>query len=330
MPLLLTLLACADLTVTDRAPGVRAPLTAACDPLDEHRCLLPWPSNTFTRADPQSPTGLRLAVDPASLPVPDDPGYLNLGDGFSRITGLAAYFVGGVDAAAVHPEEVGPSLTAEGPLQLFNAQPGSARYGQRMALRVELVDDSGVGAPQHLLIGRPQEILEANADHVAVVLDTLGAAEGQPRAVAVALGLAAPETEEEAALAGYHAPTRALLDEVGIDPSRVLRVWDFTTRSPDDITTRMRAMMAALDGELDALGVEIDSVVRPSDPNIAAIVRGRLTGAPGFLDEAGRLALDGAGLPVVAGDANIEFRICVPSGEGEYRVALYGHGTGVT
>lgn len=326
--LLLIAFACAPPEVVDRAPGVRAPQSAPCDDLDPGRCLLPWPSNTFTRADPESATGLRLDIRTQSLPVPDDPSYLNLADGFSRITGVAAYFEGGIDESALHPDAVEPSLTAEGPVQVFNAQPGSARYGQRVALRVERWDASGVEVARHLVIGRPQEILEANADHVAVVLDSLGAAEERPRGVSLALGLAEPEDEAEAALVGYHAPTRQLLEEVGVDPSRVLRVWDFTTRSQEDITTRMHAMMAALDGQLDGLEVEIDSVVRPSDPNIAAIVRGRLNGAPGFLNEDGRLALDGAGMPQIVGDAAIEFRICVPSGTGSYRVALYGHGTG--
>ena len=74
----------------DREPGQRTPLTSACDRLDELRCLLPWPSSTFTAVDSSTETGLRLAVEASSLFVEDDPSALNRADGFSRITPLMA------------------------------------------------------------------------------------------------------------------------------------------------------------------------------------------------------------------------------------------------
>lgn len=328
--LLPLLLACTGPTIIDREPGVRAPLTAACDEADPVRCLLPWPSNTFTRADPDSATGLRLAVESASLPIADDPSFLNLANGFSRITGVATAFEESLDLSRLSMTDVSASLDPEGPIQLFNAQPDSARYGQRMGMFSEAIDASSLTVERHLLIGRPQEVLEANADHVVVVLDTIGSAAPRPRAVELALGLVAPEDDAEAAIVGYHAPTRKLLDDVGIDPARVVRVWDFTTRSAEDVTYRTHAMMDVLNGSLGDLGVEIDSAVFPSYENLAAIVRGRLTNAPNFLDEEGRLVLDEDGLPQVTGTTSIEFRISLPQGDPgtPYRVALYGHGTG--
>ena len=83
LSLMVLLFACGAPEVVPRAPGARAPLTAACDELDPGRCLLPWPSNTFTRVDASSPTGLRLAIDQAALSVDDDASYMNLADGFS-------------------------------------------------------------------------------------------------------------------------------------------------------------------------------------------------------------------------------------------------------
>jgi hypothetical protein len=87
-------------------------------------------------------------------------------------------------------------------------------------------------------------------------------------------------------------------------------------------------MMRTLDGALGDLRVEIDTVTPIAAEQVVHIVRGRLTGAPGFLDPDGRLVLDDDGLPTVVGQADIEFRLTVPSGEGPFRVALYGHGTG--
>src|SRR4051794_9141346 len=59
-----------------------------CDPLDPKVCLLPWPNDRFTVADPSAPTGRRIALqldamprNRAGLPIlPDDQ---NRADGFS-------------------------------------------------------------------------------------------------------------------------------------------------------------------------------------------------------------------------------------------------------
>ena len=40
----------------------------ACDPLDPSACLYPWPNDHFTRADPTSPTGKRLALQDDWMP----------------------------------------------------------------------------------------------------------------------------------------------------------------------------------------------------------------------------------------------------------------------
>lgn len=324
----LALFACtrANLEVVDREPGVRAPLTQHCSDLDGSDCLLPWPSSNFLAADATSPTGVRVKVDADSLPIPDRVDYLNLGDGFSRVTGVATAFPERIDAGAANWDPAG-SLVETSPVQVFNAQPGDARYGQRMAYRTEIRNVDTIDRVQDLVIGRPVEVLSPNADHVVIVLDSIGSSD-RPRAVELALGLAEPETEAEAALVGYYAPTRQLLEEQNVDVNHVVRVWDFTTRSAGDATFRMHAMMDELDDNLDNLAVAIDTVTTVADPNIGVIVRGRLTGAPGFLDENGYLVLDDTGRPQVTGTAEIPFRIMIPAGEGDYKLALYGHGTG--
>jgi hypothetical protein len=59
-----------------------------CDFLDPAVCLQPWPNDYFTRPDPTSDTGLRLNLDPLSMPAnvagkPIDPTEFNHADGFS-------------------------------------------------------------------------------------------------------------------------------------------------------------------------------------------------------------------------------------------------------
>lgn len=68
--------------------GVDLSAVDRCEPLSPARCLLPFPDDFFTRRDPRSPTGLRLAYDPRSMPsntagVPVSPADINRSDGFS-------------------------------------------------------------------------------------------------------------------------------------------------------------------------------------------------------------------------------------------------------
>ncbi len=313
-----------DLTVVDRVAGDRTPLTADCDVLDTARCLLPWPSSTFSKVDPTTETGLRVAVAQSSLPIQtDDAAYLNTADGFSRVTGVVTAIPIDADPTTVSINDPWSSLTPDGPLQVLVAQPGHPRYGERIGFRAEMRDVLG----QFLLIGRPVEVLDANTDHVVVVTDAVGVSD-QPHWVAVALGLADPETESEAALAGYHAPTRAVLADAGLDPEHVIRVFDFTTRSASDPTRRLHAMMDVLAAATPSLTATLDSWSTSLDPSIAGIALGRLSGVPAFLGPEGTLVLDAEGIPTITGTRDVEFRLVVPSGVEDYRVALYGHGTG--
>ncbi len=308
-----------------REPGVRAPLSAACDPTDATRCALPWPSNTFTVADASRATGLRVAVGAGTLPRRDDPSFLNLADGFSRVTPVMAGF----------PVQVDPG-TVEGAMRLLVAQPGAADEAQEVPLHVELVPSISprTGAPETLLVGLPRRPLAAASDHVVVVLDSLRAMDGSAlrpeETTRVDLGLRAAETDEERARFAYHAPTRALLARAGIAPERVLRVWDFTTRSADDPRVRLQAMRARLLEAIDSgeVGLAWDRVEPRVSGPVALVAVGRLTGLPAFRDAEGMLALDERGMPRVEGLHDAPFRVMVPRGEGDWRVVMYGHGTG--
>jgi hypothetical protein len=159
-----------------------------------------------------------------------------------------------------------------------------------------------------------------------------GSAPAPSRAALVALGREPARSPEEAKLAGYHAPTRAALAKAGIEPERVIRVWDFTTRSQEDATARLRAMRAAAAKavEMGEVSVAIDSVITPPDASIALIVEGQLTNLPSFaspdLDKG--LTLDADRMPVPTGSRAAPFRVLIPAGTGDYRFIMYGHGMG--
>src|SRR5215210_3111704 len=64
------------------------PAGAGCDRLDDAACLLPFPNDAFTRPDPTSATGRRLAFQAHQMPrnssgTAIDPLPLNALDGFS-------------------------------------------------------------------------------------------------------------------------------------------------------------------------------------------------------------------------------------------------------
>jgi hypothetical protein len=331
---LVFLTGCSNFSAPDRADGDRTPLSAACETLDGLRCVLPWPSNTFTRLDPKSATGLRLSVDLASLGEAvaasgDDAGALNRADGFSRITPLVAGFSPPLDAASLG--QAGDA--ASWPVRLIQAQAGTAGYGTVLPIPATSTDDPSLPGGASLLIGHPHRPLLPATDYVAVVMDSPRDAGGRPypvpRGVRVALGLDAAASADEARLAGYHAPTRRVLARAGIDAAHVLRVWSFTTRSAADATTRLPHMIAAMRQAVEQkqVTVVIDSV-RAATPPLLATVLGHLEGVPNFVSPAGVLEPDAAGLPKVHGTTEAPFRVTLPAGGGDYRVIFFGHGTG--
>ncbi len=312
----------ADGAVAPRAVGERAPITQDCDVLDQSRCLLPWPSNTFTSVDSSTSTGVRVRLAPESLPNGEDPSDVNRADGFSRLTALAVVVGGPLDGASWDPSL---SLGSNGPFQLLNARPG-ASFGARVPIRVDVVELGGFGEGRGLVIGHPAAVLEANADYVAVVTRSIGTSEDAPHAVEVALGLVPPGDDTEAAFAAYHAPTRQALDVADVEPESVVRVWDFTTRSADDPLhdlDRLRSEMAGAQPKVVVDAVE----VREQGP-VAMVVTGRLVGVPSFLNDDGRFERGADGLPTVVGETDVPLRVVVPVGEGDYPVAVFGHGTG--
>lgn len=306
---------------TDRAWGDRTPLTDACDDIDAERCLLPWPNDAFTVADTKTETGLRLAVDIGRMNPLDEPSGFGRADGFSRVSPLVASF-----AEPIDPD------SAAGAIHLYLSEKDAAGRGDEVPLRVEVVapedpDDETV------LVADPKVPLEPDATYTVVIdgslRDTAGDAIAPSHFTDVALGRTPAASEDEAAVYGHYAPTRAFLDTIGQADASVTRVWEYTTRSAEDPRKRLRQMVDRATSAVDDGDVEvvIESVETPEDGSVAAIVRGHLAGLPQFLGEDG-LLVDDAGDAREEGTRDAPFRVAIPRGEGDYRMIMFGHGTG--
>ena len=320
----------ASFPVTPRAAGDRTPLSAACSPFDVDHCIVPWPSNTFTVADASTATGLRLHVDVTPINA-HDPGAARLSeaDGFSRVSSLAVLFGEALDPASFG----GPR---GGVVRLFVATPSSPHFGEEVPLRIETYADSARTRMPHVsLTADPLAVLAPETDYVAVVTDGLrtmrGTALTADPATQVALGIAPPGSADDARLAGYYAPIVSLLDHVHVDRMHVVRAWDFTTRSIANATAPLDAMIAASVAAVDAGSVHVEWDVvhhQAAGGPIASILEGRIVGLPVFLDANGALVADANGIPRQQGTGDAPFRVVVPSGTGNYRAVLYGHGAG--
>ncbi|MCB9597033.1 MAG: hypothetical protein H6719_30195 [Sandaracinaceae bacterium] len=305
--------------VVDRLEGDRTPRAARCDDIEPTRCLLPWPSNTYTVADPTTETGLRLDVDMRALNPRDDATSLALADGFSRVSPLLAVF------EAPLAEE-----TLRAGIHLFLVEPGHPDRYAEVPLRVETITNQD--DPQTLLLADPMQVLEADADYLVVITRDMVFADGsalQPtRGTSLALGLAEPASEDEAAIVGYHAPSRQSLSALAIEPTTVVRLWDFTTRSEANGRAALVHMRERSIAAVSTATAVIDRVQFPDDERIALVAVGRLQGLPTWLDGDQGFTADADGLPMERGTTEAPFRVVVPAGEGDYRFVMYGHGTG--
>jgi len=291
----------------ERAPSDRTPLTARCDAVDPTRCHLPWPSSSFLVPDDETLTGVRQHLDPDTYPVLDDDGSsFSQADGFSRISPLIVGTEGLLGALG------------DDALRVFVAEPDHPLHGQTIPLRVEVQTDETLG--ESFVVGYPRRPMPENAAMVAVAMKADGL-EATPE-TELALGLREPTSQQEADRRGYHAPTRALLEEVGVAADDVARVWDFVTRSSEATVRPLLDMREAVLAASQDASFAIDEVEIASKPGVAMIVEGSVE-MPWYVTDS---------LPDLSQQQThvAPFRVVVPEGSGDYPVVLFGHGLGGT
>lgn len=271
-------------TPTAAAPGG----DGACDDLDPERCLLPWPNDRFTVADPSTATGLRLAipadgtptnVDGVALDVTDQ----NRADGFSPASTILT-FVPGVDlevSGVASSTDIGASLDEDAPITLTDLT-----TEERWPYWAEL-DARAPGGEQLLTVHPADALTEAHTYEVAMT------------------GL-------------VDADGTALADEYQ-------RTWTFTVASAESLSGRLRSMVEAAGDEVPAFAV---TEVSGADPVVVEGTYEIPNFLDNDGSTGGRFVLDEDGLPTVNAEhptAEAPFTCVLGSDPGAGTV-VYGHG----
>jgi hypothetical protein len=313
---------------TVRAATKTAPKTATtCDDTDPTSCLLPWPNDQFTRADPSTPTGRRLALPRSVMPanksgVRIDPAEWNRNDGFSPASNLVAVIPGVDPGASKLPPVTGiaKSLAADSPVVLVDLT-----TGKRVPAWAELDAHATDDAKRALLIVPATSLAEGHRH--AVGLRGLVRADGSkiaPSRSFVRLR-AHPTAEQRRWLRG--------LAKAGAPAKQLTLAWGFTVASARSLSGRLRSMWDATRSSLGS-GAPAFTVTSATPTGPMTVVRGTLamprylsgTGGPGsVLNNAG----NPNGIPKRNGTMPADFLCTVPASataDKPARMLLYGHG----
>jgi hypothetical protein len=332
-----------------------------CDPTDTAACLLPFPNDFFTVADPSTDTGRRVNFNILAMPrnvagKPIDPTEWNRNDGFSPGTPVITV-VPGLDVARTGiagVDDIGASLAPDAPIVLINAATGA-----RHPYFAEL-DANPTGGEQPALIIRPAVNFDEAARYVVAL-------RGMKNAAGAAIAPNATfASRRDAAAKQWHPVKGSGVDKsaraaVAADPvfgplvtngyaiGDLYLAWTFTIASERNLTERLLHIRDDAVGTLGQSGppFTVSSVTNnPAPDPIARVVKGKIT-VPSYLTNGGtpgsRFSYGADGLPTAQPGVTGPFKTqdatftCIiprssgiagtdPDGVHPSRASLYGHG----
>ncbi|MFI6824363.1 hypothetical protein ACIBJE_25975 [Micromonospora sp. NPDC050187] len=329
---------------TRAGDGVSASLADGCDPVDPAACLLPFPSDLYTVADPATDTGIRVDLQRSAMPenifgTNIDPTDWNRNDGFSPGSMLLTR-IPGLDpvASGIAPStDIGRSLAPDAPIVLVNT-----RTGERHPYWAELDANAADDPDRQVLIIRPARNLDENTRYAVGLRHLRDSAGATIPASELFATLRAPTAPADPALhRRWEYAQRAIgaLSTAGVDPAALHLAWDFTVASEPSLTERVRHMRDEAFGQLGTASpvVTVDKVTDYSaeqDPDIRRQVEGSVR-VPNYLDTplgppGSRLNYGPDGLPEQRNlTITAKFYCNIPrsaSAATPARPTLYGHG----
>ncbi|MGW2653566.1 hypothetical protein ACWC1D_07875 [Streptomyces sp. NPDC001478] len=324
------------------APAAPSP-ARGCDPLAPEECLLPFPNDWYTRPDPRTDTGRRVAFDTALLPrpvtgLPVDPAAWNRSDGFSPGSTLIAQ-VPGLDTEATGAApltDIGRSLDRNAPIVLLDTT-----TGERWPYWAEPDANATDPGRRALLIHPARNFLDGH--HYAVALRGLRDGAGRllpvPGTFASVAGKRLPAHHPLRARQDALRPALSALRRAGAGGEGLQLAWDFTVASTRSLTGDLFTIrddaFRRLGDRSPAFAVTgVTDFTEAQDARIGREVTGRIT-VPGYLSPPGGppgsvLNRDGSGVPrrLPHSTRTAEFRCEIPRSafRAPSRPSLYGHG----
>jgi hypothetical protein len=323
-------------------PQFLDPDTAArCEFLDPTECLLVWPSDHLTTADPGTDTGRRLDLQAASMPTNDagttiDPSEFNRNDGFSPGTPVLARVPGvDLDETGAPPiTDLSRSLEPDSPMVVINAD-----TGERHLLWAELDPDAPSDDQRALYLRAGVNYDEGQRYIVALRrLKDAGGATIEANPVFATYRDAVPtDIPHVEARRPAMEDIFTRLDAAGVGRHDLYLAWDFTVASQRNLSERM---LHIRDDAFDDLGAApptfsvtaVEELTVAQDDLIARRVEGTVS-VPLYLTGSGATGSGfnwgASGLPERNGSFNASFSCRVPrsaSAADPARLSLYGHG----
>lgn len=315
-----------------------------CEVLDTRACLLPFPSNHFTRTDANTDTGLRVDYPRASMPSNRqgnrlDPTEVNRNDGFSPGSAMMVHLPGvDLEASGAAPiTDKGSSLAADSPVVVINVDTGE-RHPHWVELDAQAADPN-----DKVTFVRPAVNFDEGARY-AVVLRNLVDTDNNLLEPSEAFAALRDNTPSVPAVEQRRAAMETLfgeLTELGFVREDMQLAWEFTVASERNLSERLLHIRD------DAFGILGDNApafainTGPSEPagvqvlNNIRRVRGTisvpnyLTGTGGFLTTFNFGANDLPTRNTTFPNIQVPFWCALPDdadGDNQASMALSGHG----
>lgn len=255
---LATVLLAATLVAPAAVSAGPAEDSMGCDPIDPSRCLLPWPSDHFTRFDPTTDTRRRLSLNAAQMPrniagVPIDPSDYNRNDGFSPGTMIVTR-VPGLDTpqayASTAPAPItdpGQSLDPDAPVMVLDAATAEPHpVWVELDLSEAIAGDAR--SPENTVLQIRPAVNLAEGHRYVVALRNLKDANGNLIPAQEPFRKVRDADQQDD---GRFADIFPVLDRAGIARDETLYLsWDFTVASERNLSERMLYIRDAAFGEL--------------------------------------------------------------------------------
>ena len=231
----------------EKAPVIDVSKADHCEILVPGRCLGTWPSDYFTKADADTPTGRRVNLKAAAMPrnagdVPLDPTDIDRSDGFSPGQEILVHVDGMDNMAAGEKTGIVPvtdlarTYDDDQPVVLIDAA-----TGQRQLIWAELDANATSDDQRDLAIHPAKNLIEGH--RYIVALRHLEKADGTaiPAHDAFRIyrdDLPSDQAEIEARRPHFESLFKSL-DAAGIARDDLYLAWDFTVASVKNTTGRM-------------------------------------------------------------------------------------------